>query len=150
MAKKKNILPGDILHMMDMAVRMSKQEIARVLQEADLGLTADQWFLLRIVMEHEGLNQKDLAKEAGKDHPTVTRMLELMVQKGWVVKEPTPGDRRSWLILPTLKGQKTYKKARKLVQGIWQYLLEKPSKKELRNVYKTCQSIVSANMSDRH
>lgn len=81
---------------MDQAVRHAKQQLVAALQRSGLELTADQWTLLRIVVESDGIAQHVLADQSGKDRPTVTRMLRLMADRGWVVQEPAPGDRRSF------------------------------------------------------
>jgi DNA-binding MarR family transcriptional regulator len=86
MGKASKIDVETLIIQLDTLVKRVKQEVSQSLQMDEINITADQWILLRLVMEHGGLTQKDLAALAGKDKPTVTRMLELMIEKDWVVK----------------------------------------------------------------
>ena len=79
MGKASKIDVETLIIQLDTLVKRVKQEVSQSLQMDEINITADQWILLRLVMEHGGLTQKDLAALAGKDKPTVTRMLELMI-----------------------------------------------------------------------
>jgi DNA-binding MarR family transcriptional regulator len=142
MGKASKIDVETLIIQLDTLVKRVKQEVSQSLQLDDINITADQWILLRLVMEHGGLTQKDLAALAGKDNPTVTRMLELMIEKDWVVKEPTPGDRRSYLILPTKHGQETYRIARDGVAKAYKRVWKSAGKKETKGALNLCKQLL--------
>jgi len=145
MAKTKKIDVEALTLQMDQVVRNLKQLIAKHIEHGGLDITADQWILLKLVATNSGLTQKQLAQAAGKDKPTVTRMLELMIKKDWVVKEPTPGDRRSYLILPTKSGQEAYRLGRehadKAMKQIWKKVGTKEKKATQKTIVKLLEQL---------
>lgn len=142
MAKPKKVDETELVVKMDQAVKLVKQQVVRHLEHAGLEMTADQWTLLELVASHEGLTQKQLADAAGKDKPTVTRMLDLMLKKDWVVKEPTPGDRRSYLVLPTRNGQEVYRAGRAAAKKAHKVAWKKSDGKEMKSVQKTLNKLI--------
>ena len=61
----------------------------------DLGLTRTQWRTLNCLRFHEGINQARLALLLEVEHMTVTRIVDNLVELGWVERRPDPNDRRS-------------------------------------------------------
>lgn len=70
------------------------------------GVTADQYVLLRILGEGDGISQQDLAHTSASDPTTVGRMLELLEQKDYVERRPLPTDRRTRLVFLTEAGRR--------------------------------------------
>lgn len=68
-------------------------------------ITPEQWTILRFLGERDGISQKELSEASGKDQPTITRILNIMVRKGWIRREANSEDRRSFLIDLTMEGQ---------------------------------------------
>ena len=101
----KEKLPQVILFLIDQTARISKQYSQRELDTRNLGITVDQWVLLKVVEENEGASQKELAVKSVRDPASITRTLDLLQKKGLVVRRPIPGNRRQYSILLTKEGQ---------------------------------------------
>ncbi|MCB9082372.1 MAG: MarR family transcriptional regulator [Lewinellaceae bacterium] len=99
---KKAAIPGFIL---ERTAKRLKQYFQQQLLLLDAGITIDQWVMLQSVEHTPGINQLDLAKAVFKDAPTVTRMIDLLVNKGLLERRPDPGDRRRFCIHLTPAGQ---------------------------------------------
>ncbi len=69
-------------------------------------ITPEQWTVLNQIAIHTGLNQKEVATRVGKDQPTTTRILDLLVKKGLIRREISQQDRRAFLLHVTEKGKK--------------------------------------------
>ena len=72
---------------MEKTVKMMRLTFNRLLllhPEADI--TVDQWILINILNKYGSLSQQELGELTFKDAPTVTRMIDLMVQKGMVTR----------------------------------------------------------------
>lgn len=69
------------------------------------GITPEQWSVLYQIDREEGLIQKEIAKRAGKDKPTTTRILDHLEGKGLIYKRTGENDRRSFLVYITEKGR---------------------------------------------
>lgn len=75
-----------------------------LLQEAGQDITVDQWGILNLLWEADGQTPVELARRADKDKPNVTRLLKILEDKGLVVRQPDPKDRRSHRIHLTEAG----------------------------------------------
>ncbi|WP_379153123.1 MarR family winged helix-turn-helix transcriptional regulator [Paenibacillus sp. sgz5001063] len=76
---------------------------ARVLKPYDI--TPEQWSILLMICDHEGINQKEVAAAAAKDQPTTARIVELLQKKGFIHKTMSPTDRRAFLLYATETGK---------------------------------------------
>lgn len=61
----------------------------------DLGLTQAQWRTIVHLAKQEGCNQAYLADQLDIKPITVTRLVDKLVEAGWVVRSPDPKDRRA-------------------------------------------------------
>ncbi|MCR8642647.1 MarR family transcriptional regulator [Paenibacillus sp. N1-5-1-14] len=68
-------------------------------------VTPEQWSVLCCLIEEEDITQKDLSSRLHKDQPTVTRILDCLDRKGFIVRKPNKADRRSYLIGITDEGR---------------------------------------------
>ena len=75
-----------------------------ILQEAGLDLTVDQWGILNLLWEQDAQTPVELARRADKDKPNVTRLLQILEDKGYVERHPDARDRRSHRIHLTESG----------------------------------------------
>ena len=73
--------------------------------EAEAGITVDQWVVLHQLEKEEGQSQLEIAKAVFKDAPTVTRILDLLVEKKLVTRIPDQNDRRRFNIELTKQGK---------------------------------------------
>ncbi|KAA3634111.1 MAG: MarR family transcriptional regulator [Bacteroidetes bacterium] len=82
---------------------------------ADAGITVDQWVVLNQLDKEDGQNQLDIAKAVFKDAPTVTRILDLLEEKGLIARVPDTSDRRRFKIQLTTTGKLK-------VEEVWPYM----------------------------
>lgn len=71
----------------------------------EFGITVDQWAVLKCLGQHADLSQRELAKHCGKDQPTLTRIVDLLVDKNLVERQANPADRRSFVVHLTSAGE---------------------------------------------
>lgn len=99
-------LPGFYL---EHTAKRMKLAFQRALKSWGTELTADQWVVLYTLQDHGPQSQTMLAKKNAKDAPTMTRIIDLLVQKDIVTREQDPRDARRWLIHLTEKGQEQFR-----------------------------------------
>jgi DNA-binding MarR family transcriptional regulator len=97
-------------HDIAMAIRAAYWAMHR---EADAllqpyGVTANQFVLLSIIAEDQGLTQQELVRRANSDANTVRAMLMLLEDRGLVHRRPHKIDGRARSVGLTSKGRKTY------------------------------------------
>jgi len=71
----------------------------------EFGVTVDQWSILKNLNQHADLSQKELAEYCGKDQPTLTRIVDVLVRKNLVERRANPADRRSFVVHLTAEGK---------------------------------------------
>ncbi|MFM6975930.1 MAG: MarR family winged helix-turn-helix transcriptional regulator [Sphingobacteriaceae bacterium] len=92
-------------HLLDRTARKVKQYAQRQFNAEHFEVTVDQWLVLKNLNEQPELNQSELAELTGKDHPTLTRIIDLLCKKDLVERRINPADRRSFTVHLTPKGQ---------------------------------------------
>lgn len=103
------------LHL-DATLKVIKQDMLRRFKAHRLDLTPEQYAVLAELMDKGSLSQKELAQSTFKDAPTVSRIIDLLVKKGWIERITDADDRRKCVLLPTAEGQKVYASATPVVQ----------------------------------
>lgn len=68
-------------------------------------ITVDQWEILVVLWEKEGITQKELAERLHKDQTNVARMLFKLEKKGFIYRVTHETDRRSLRVYLTAKGK---------------------------------------------
>ena len=72
----------------------------------DLGwISQEQLFLLYQLYNRDGLSQRELADKKLNDYPNITRMLDKLEEKNFVVREPDANDRRVCIVRLTERGR---------------------------------------------
>ncbi len=77
---------------------------------ARCGATADQFVLLSLLSEKDGMTQQELVRQASSDPNTIRAMLVLLEKRGVVARGRHPTDGRARRVTLTRKGRQTYDK----------------------------------------
>ncbi|MVZ61399.1 MarR family winged helix-turn-helix transcriptional regulator [Sphingobacterium humi] len=79
---------------LDKTAKRVKQFAQNSFSAQGIDLTVDQWSVLKTLYEFPLLTHKELADKCGKDQPTLTRMVDLLLKKGYMKRVEHPSDRR--------------------------------------------------------
>src|SRR5690349_6607427 len=79
---------------------------------AHLGITPDQFTVMRTLLENEGVTQRELTQLMSSDPNTVASLLERMERAGLLQREAHEKDRRARRLRLKSLGRKKYEKAR--------------------------------------
>jgi DNA-binding MarR family transcriptional regulator len=74
------------------------------------GVTADQFVLLALLAEEDGVTQQKLVRRAASDANTIRAMLVRLERRTLVTREPHPTDGRARRVVLTRKGRRTLDK----------------------------------------
>ena len=83
-----------------------KNYFNHLIRQQHIEITADQWGLLAVVHHSPGISQSDIARMSRKDKTGVTRMLDLLEKRGYLVREDDETDRRAHRIRVTSEGER--------------------------------------------
>jgi len=126
----------------EVASKLMRQTFKRMLREQGAGVTIDQWVLLQQLGEKDGISQWELARAVYKDAPTVTRIIDLLVDAGLIFRDSDDEDRRKFLIRLTQAGRNKIKEVVPLVQEFRSVLFNGMNKKQLKDFQVTLDLIL--------
>ena len=86
-------------------------------------VTANQFVLLALLMEEDGISQQDLVLRASSDPSTIRAMLVLLEKKGLVARNEHTRDGRALSVTLTNKGRRAYKQMWSVTQSVRNRLL---------------------------
>lgn len=97
-----------------------KNEFLKQLREYDV--TPEQWAILCCLWDQDGVTPKEIAELTCKDKPTTSRIIERLINKGFVKSALHPIDKRAIQIFLTTDGlalqQQLIPKANKLLEKV--------------------------------
>jgi DNA-binding MarR family transcriptional regulator len=104
--------------LLDRTARKVKQFAQRRFKEMGFNITVDQWLVLKQLYERERLKQNELAGLVFKDNPTLTRIIDLLCEKGLTERNAHPDDRRCFMVSLTTKGKSKVKEMLPRIQEV--------------------------------
>lgn len=112
---------------------------------AELDITSGQFMFVRVVCDHPGLSQEEIASRVHMDKSTVAKVIQQLIQKGLVSREVDPADRRGYTVYPTAKGEEVYPEIMECVHA-WDDLLQQGMSGEEKQVFETLMNRASTNV----
>lgn len=132
--------------LLDRTSKRVKQYAQKRFKEENFDITVDQWLVLKNLNDQNDQNQSQLAELTGKDHPTLTRILDLMCKKNLVERKASPEDRRSFIIHLTELGKQKQEewvpKVDKIRAKAWENLNEQDYQ-DLKRILNTIYNSLS-------
>lgn len=116
---------------LERTARRMKQTCQGFLKEAGHDLTVDQWVLLQELSRSGAMSQLDLGQRCNKDAPTMTRMIDLLSNKGLIERRADAGDRRRYQIWITSSGKKMFKAVEPTIKAFRRQAYQNISEAEL-------------------
>ncbi len=98
---------GTVLYTIEQAIKEYRKVCQKNIQKIVSDITVDQCLVLIILNENPKIAQIEIAKLMFKDNASITRIIELMVKKDYLLREPDEFDKRKSKLIVTEKGQKT-------------------------------------------
>jgi MarR family transcriptional regulator for hemolysin len=106
-----------VLFQLDRTNKLAKQCTQREFDALNLGITVEQWIILKIVQEAKALSQKELAEKSLRDPASITRTLDLLQKKDLIQRMSITDNRRQYEISLTPQGVKFVKANMELVHA---------------------------------
>lgn len=90
----------------DRTLRKIRQHLQKKFNENNYDITVEQWVVLDMLQQKNGIPQNEIAENTFKDAPTVTRIIDQLCKKGWVYRQTDNDDRRKFNVFVTIEGLK--------------------------------------------
>ena len=123
-----------------------KQFIAAKLRQMEVPLTPEQFLLIDLLWNQGSMSQQQLADQMQKDKNSVTKLVDALERKGFVVREQNRQDRRSNTLVLTEKAEGLKHGAKQKGISILDEMLEGISEAELRSFLSTLNKL-NVNMT---
>lgn len=128
-------------YQIEVTAKRVRQRFKRILRNAETGITIDQWVLLQELSRNDGSSQLHLAQAVYKDPPTVTRIIDLLVDRDLVSRKMDKNDRRRFSIYLTAAGKQKIKAITPLVDTFRKEAFQGISKTKLSAFKDTLDTI---------
>ncbi|MEV1092570.1 MarR family winged helix-turn-helix transcriptional regulator [Streptomyces microflavus] len=109
--------PQDLLHLLTRAERLAARRIQSVLDA--FGCSVDAWRVLDLLSGEEGRNMTSLAEDAALPAPTLTKIVDQLVDQNLVFRRVDPADRRRVLAQLTPRGLRRRRELSRAVRAEW-------------------------------
>lgn len=123
-----------------------KQFLAAKLRENGVPLTPEQFMLIDLLWNQGEMTQQQLADQLQKDKNSVTKLVDAIEKKGFVIRRQNMHDRRSNTLILTEKANQLKPGAKQKGIDILDQMLEGISEEELR-VFLTTLHKLNENMT---
>jgi len=123
-----------------------KQYIAARLKMQDVPLTPEQFLLIDLLWNQGEMSQQQLADKMQKDKNSVTKLVDAIERKGFVIRKQNSSDRRSNTIVLTEKAELLKNEAKQKGILILDNMLEGITEEELRSFLGTLHKL-NSNMT---
>jgi MarR family transcriptional regulator, transcriptional regulator for hemolysin len=127
----KKELETTVLYVIDQTTKIAKQYSQKEFDLLGIGITVEQWILLKVVEEKSGLSQNELAKETNRDPASITRTLDLLQKKGLIIREAIADNRRQYNIMLSQDGINFVKQNMPLINDMRNISIKDFSKEEV-------------------
>ena len=123
-----------------------KQYTAAMLKQQKVDLTPEQFLLIDLLWNQGPLSQQDLADQMHKDKNSVTKLVDAIERKGFVIRQQNADDRRSNILVITEKAEMLKPGAKQKGISILDHMLDGISEDELHSFLATLRKL-NHNMS---
>lgn len=131
-----------IFYTMDKSIRTYRIYAQKQLRMKGYKITIDQWLIIRCILENPHITQQEMGEIVFKDNASVTRMIELLVKSGYIIRKPHGSDRRRVLLTVTPQGKKIIEDMHQVVIQNRQVALAGISQEEIMLVNKVLNRVI--------
>ena len=118
-----------------------KHYLATMLKQEHVPLTPEQFMLIDLLWNQGEMTQQELADQLHKDKNSVTKLVDAIERKGFVIRRQSRNDRRANTLLLTDKAEMLKPGAKKKGISILGKMLEGISEEELRTFLTTLRKL---------
>jgi len=134
---------GTVLYTIEQAIKEYRRFSQTNISKIHNGITVDQTLTLILIDKNPDLNQKELANLIFKDYASLTRIIELMVKKGFLDRKINKKDRRRFTLIITSKGRNTIKELTPAIEYNRRTALQGLTVEQILELQNTLQIIIN-------
>ena len=128
-------------YLIQRTARLLRVLFLKVVDTTETGVTPEMWRVLSRLLARDGQSQSEIGAALFRDRPNTSRILNGLEQRGYVVREPDPDDRRLTRIRITPAGRTFVMERAPLAIQVRDRLYEGIRKKRLEAMRQTIREI---------
>lgn len=122
---------------------------SQTFSDKNFELTPDQYVILNLLLENdEIMYQRQLAEITLKDRANISRIIEILHQKGFIEKIPDSNGRKIFKLIVTAKGREVRDKILPIDKELRQMITKNISEEELITTFNTLEKM-NLNIRDK-
>ena len=106
-----------IFYTLEKSIKTYRQFAQKNIADAGFTITIDQWLVLKTIQEDSTISQQQLALKVFKDFASITRIIELLVKNGYLVRNFHKDDRRRFELTLSKEGTKSIKSLEPIINS---------------------------------
>lgn len=114
---------------------------SQAFSEKKFGITPEQYLILLLILENEGVYQRQISEITLKDRANVTRIVNILLEKELIEKTTDSNGRRIYKIVATKKGKDLIKKIEPCDTELRKFISRDITEEELQTTKKTLNKI---------
>lgn len=130
-----------IFYTIEKSIKSYRQFAQRNITEAGFDITIDQWLVLKTIEEDSVATQQQIAAKAFKDIASITRIIELLVKKNFVLRD-FHTDRRRFDLSLTDEGKDILVKVQPIITSNRKTALTGLSESEINTIQLALSKII--------
>jgi len=104
-----------LFYTIEKSIKSYRQFAQRQITAAGFDITIDQWLVLKTIGEDSTATQQQMALKVFKDMASMTRIVELLVRKNYLLREFNTSDRRRFDLELTATGKNLLQQIQPLI-----------------------------------
>ena len=104
--------------LLERTTRIAKLSFTKAFKKLGVDITPEQWIVLDKLDANKEMSQKEIGNQSFKNAPTISRIIDNLVRKGYVSRVSEENDRRKTAISLTSEGKKLVDQCRKEVDDL--------------------------------
>ncbi len=93
-----------IFYTLEKSIKTYRKYAQSKINSMGFDITIDQWLVLKTLQENDKPSQNQIAEMVFKDMASITRIIEILVQKKYIKRKFNPSDRRKFELEITKEG----------------------------------------------
>lgn len=116
---------------------------------AKSGVTADQFVVLSLLAEEQGIIQKELTRRTNSDANTTAALLALLERDGWIRREASPEDGRARCVFLTAAGRRLQKRLNRGTAELHKQLFTAVSADEMASLVASLEKVTQVMAGEK-
>lgn len=142
-------LDQTIFYVLDKSMKSYRLHAQKELRAHGINITVDQWLVLKTICDEPELSQKEIAGKVFKDNASITRIVEILIRAGYLIRSVHDFDRRRVSLELTEKGEQLHEQMLPVVISYRKKALLGLSDQELDSLMAILEKIIK-NCSSIH